>query len=453
MKSALQISHIYTIADAPLRGRDYWVVLVSSMEQIIGTALSCLIGIMLPMMQLVMNPQMSSVLQGIVGAMGLIGIGCGSIIIGRLSDKQGYLLYFRLCPIIIIVGSLICLLLTSVPMLMVGLFLIGVGVGGGYSLDSAYISELMPDKWRAVMVGAAKASCAFGFIFAAAISLWILKNHPNPHIWNYLVLIITVLGTLTLIMRLRWAQSPGWLMQRHEEAEAQEAATLLLGKGIKIQPLAPTEDVKPTPWGDMFKGKNLAKVVFSGIPWACEGLGVYGFGVFLPALIMALGMGSPHLAGMDKVIESVENTTIVNCFILPGFIIGLLLVRRINHVKMLYWGFIGSALGLGVLLWASLAHLPSWVMIIGFLIYELSLNAGPHLITYIIPAAIYPVADRGAGSGIAALLGKTGAIAGVILMPILLEAGGIKLVLIVSIAVMLLGALIGLIFGKILKLT
>ncbi len=202
----------------------------------------------------------------------------------------------------------------------------------------------------------------------------------------------------------------------------------------------------------MFKEKNLSDVVFSGIPWACEGLGVYGFRVFLPVLIMAFGMGSPHLTCMDKVIESVENTTIVNCFILPGFIIGLLLVRRINHVKMLYWGFIGSALGLGILLWASLAHLPSWVMIIGFLIYELSLNAGPHLITYIIPAAIYPVADRGAGSGIAALLGKTGAIAGVILMPILLSAGGIKLVLIVSIAVMLLGALIGLIFGKILKL-
>ena len=81
MKKDLQISHTYTIADAPLRGRDYWVVLVSSMEQIIGTALSCLIGIMLPMMQLVMHPQMSSVLQGIVGAMGLIGIGCGSILI------------------------------------------------------------------------------------------------------------------------------------------------------------------------------------------------------------------------------------------------------------------------------------------------------------------------------------------------------------------------------------
>ncbi len=46
------------------------------------------------------------------------------------------------------------------------------------------------------------------------------------------------------------------------------------------------------------------------------------------------------------------------------------------------------------------------------------------------------------------MLGKAGAVAGVILMPILLEAGGMTLVLGVSIAVMLLGALIGSVYGK-----
>ena len=68
--------------------------------------------------------------------------------------------------------------------------------------------------------------------------------------------------------------------------------------------------------------------------------------------------------------------------------------------------------------------------------------------TFRIPSAIYPVDDRGAGTGIAAMLGKAGAVAGVILMPILLEAGGMTLVLGVSIAVMLLGTLIGRVYGK-----
>ena len=119
---------------------------------------------------------------------------------------------------------------------------------------------------------------------------------------------------------------------------------------------------------------------------------------------------------------------------------------------MLTWGFIGSAAGMGLLLAAYLLHWPIWVSIAGFVIFELALNIGPHLITYIIPAAIYPVELRGAGSGIADFLGKVGAIVGVYLMPILLKSGGMKLVLIVTIAVMALGALVSAIYSRLLGL-
>ncbi len=60
--------------------------------------------------------------------------------------------------------------------------------------------------------------------------------------------------------------------------------------------------------------------------------------------------------------------------------------------------------------------------------------------------------DRGTGTGIAAMIGKVGAVTGVIIMPILLEAGGAKLVLIVSFFVMIAGAAISLIYGKALNL-
>ncbi len=50
------------------------------------------------------------------------------------------------------------------------------------------------------------------------------------------------------------------------------------------------------------------------------------------------------------------------------------------------------------------------------------------------------------------MIGKVGAVTGVIIMPILLEAGGAKLVLIVSFFVMIAGAAISLIYGKALNL-
>lgn len=428
--------------------KDYWIALVSSMEQIIGAGLSTVVGIMLPMMQLILHPGLPSAVQGIIGATGLIGIGVGSAVIGQLSDRYGYLLWFRLCPVIIMAGAAICWLLPHPAWLICGLLLAGIGVGGGYSLDSAYISELMPPKWRGVMVGVAKASSSAGFILTAVICYFWLKSDPDPHIWNCLILIIGASGAITLLMRIRWAESPGWLLEHGRRAEALEAARKFFGPKATLPQAAPAKSPSKAPsWGAMFRGSNLTRVIFSGIPWACEGLGVYGFGVFLPVLVMALGIESSTVTGMPKVIDSVAVTAVVNFFILPGFVLGLLIMNRCNHVKMLTRGFVLAGVGLILLLAAFLLKWPSWVMIAGFVIFEVSLNAGPHLITYIIPSEIYPVDDRGAGTGIAAMLGKVGAVIGVILMPILLEAGGMTLVLGVSIAVMLLGAAIARVYG------
>lgn len=74
--------------------------------------------------------------------------------------------------------------------------------------------------------------------------------------------------------------------------------------------------------------------------------------------------------------------------------------------------------------------------------FELFLNAGPHLITFILPTHVYPVADRGTGAGLAAGIGKAGAVIGAFIIPMLLRWGGATLVLGVSIAVMLAGALV-----------
>ena len=87
-----------------------------------------------------------------------------------------------------------------------------------------------------------------------------------------------------------------------------------------------------------------------------------------------------------------------------------------------------------------------------FIIFETALNAGPHLVTFIVPSRIYTVSERGAGMGIATMLGKVGAVGGVFFMPLLLHWGGITLVLWVSIIIQLIGAAITFIYGKKLNL-
>ena len=444
----------YNMADMPLRWGHIRVLIVGSMEQLIGAGLSTVAGIIIPMLKL-MEVQsdaepMSAFMQGVLGASGLIGISSGSAVIGSLSDRYGYLFFFRLCPVLITLGSLLIWLCPELWALILGLFIIGIGVGGGYTLDTDYISEIMPDKWKLFMVGVAKATSSIGFFAVAGICWWILSKDENVHIWNRLPLIIGALGLLTLILRIPFRQSPRWLMARGETAKAQAAVEYFLGKDVEIEPLPTRKStIKPTPWLQMFRGENLKKVIFSGIPWACEGVGVYGVGVFLPVLVMALGLNFTHdNGGFSSIISSVELTTIINFFIVPGFVLGLLLVRTHSHLRMLVRGFYASALGLILLLCAYLLHWPVAFSVIGFFIFEVALNMGPHLITFIIPAQIYDVGERGAGSGIAAMLGKIGAIVGVFMMPALLKWGGITLVLVACIVVSFIGGIISDVYGR-----
>ena len=99
-----------------------------------------------------------------------------------------------------------------------------------------------------------------------------------------------------------------------------------------------------------------------------------------------------------------------------------------------------SALSLGVLLVSYHFGLDRWISIIAFMAFELFLNMGPHLTTYVLPPKIYPVEDRGLGSGISASAGKLGAVIAVFLIPVLLKMGGMVLGL--GGAVMAVGAIV-----------
>lgn len=435
----------------PLRWGHIRVFIVASLGQMTGAGLATMVGIILPMIQIFRHPTLSSLGQGAIACTSLVGIMIGSMLFGRLSDKWGYLFFFRLCPFIILLASLLVYFLDGMTWLVVGLFFMGFGIGGGYSLDSDYISEIMPKRWRLLMVGGAKACSSLGNILVAGMSFFLLREWEDPHMWNRLVLMISVLAAIMLVCRIRFAQSPGWLIAHGRPQQAEQAVRFFLGPDVEIGEIRSRprkKEARKVSMASLFRDGGVKKVLFSGIPWACEGMGVYGIGVFLPVLVMALGIESSSEGAFERIIESVKTTTYINLFILPGFLLGLYLVNRWYHVRTQTWGFLLCAAGLGVLLAAYKFHLPVWIAVAGFMSFELFLNAGPHLMTFIIPPQIYPVAERGSGAGLAAAFGKLGAVVGVLFIPLLLKWGGVQLVLWVTIAVHLLGALVTAVVGR-----
>lgn len=436
------------LATMPLGIRQILIMIAASLGQFIGQGLATLVGIVIPLIQLVAHPELSSGIQGLMGCISLIGIMVGTVVFGRLSDRYGYLFLFRLCPLIILATSLICVFIHSVPVLLVSLFLMGFAIGGEYSLDPDYISELMPAKWRTFMVGLAKALASAGSAVVAIICYVMITKSKDPAIWPDLFYITGAIAAIMFISRLWFAQSPQWLMSRGHAAEAQKAVEKFLGPNVRMisdvaAATSSKPQAKPESMGAFIK-EHLRKIILTGVPWACEGLGVYGIGIFLPVLIMSFKIDSlPATAPeIEHITHSVGLTFVLTLVMMLGFGLGLYLLKKENHVRMQIVGFWGSAVGLGLLMAAYLCHWPSWVAIAGFVIFELFLNAGPHLITFILPSQVYAIENRGTGTGIAAGIGKAGAVAGAFIIPVLLKSGGPTTVMIVSISVMVAGALI-----------
>ncbi|MCH5235263.1 MAG: MFS transporter [Muribaculaceae bacterium] len=443
----------YTIDDAPLTWRHYFITGVASLGQLIGTGLATLVSVIIPLYQLVAHPELSSFMQGLVGAMDLIGIMVGSTILGKLSDRYGYLFFFRLCPAIVCVASVVTLIWPSLPVLIICLFFMGFGIGGEYSLDSNYISELMPTKWVFFMVGLAKAASAFGNILVAGICFLMVRDWTSADLWPRLMWIMIIISGVMVLTRIYFWESPKWLLERGKMDLAEIDVHHFLGNNVNVttDDLTPDEIQHHQGGGTKpgFFKRNWENIIFTGIPWACEGLGVYGIGVFLPILVLALGLehSTAGEAPLMKVTSSVEITLWISCIILPGFILGLYLIKKMDAAKIQWIGFLLSAVFLLVLLLAYDHHWAKWISIVAFMAFELFLNMGPHLITFVLPPKVYPVADRGLGSGIAASLGKVGAVLGVFFIPVLLHAGGSSLVLIVSIIVMLVGGAVTILFN------
>lgn len=443
-----------TIENAPLSWRHIWIVAVASMGQMLGTALATVVSVIIPMIQILGHPELASWEQGLLGAIDLIGIAIGATVLGKLSNRYGYLLFFRLCPALVLVSSLVAIFIPDITVVMIALFAMGFGIGGEYSLDSDYVSELMPSKWKSTMVGVTKTASALGNIIVAGVAYLLILHWREASCWPRLLWLMVVFSGIMILSRVYFAPSPKWMQDHGQLQKAQEAVRFFLGKNVVLPEVsknavnADSQLKNPEePTFGKFLRKNIKQVILTGIPWACEGLGVYGIGVFLPILVLALGITHDTATGIMHVASSVEITFWISCIILPGFIIGLFLIPKLRSTFQMAWGFYLSAVMMVILLLAFHFKWPAWISIVAFMGFELFLNIGPHLITYVLPPEVYPVAVRSLGSGIAASLGKIGAVVAVFFIPVILRSGGVVAVLAVSAGVMLIGGVVTSVFA------
>jgi MFS family permease len=382
-----------------------------------------IVGVAIPLIKLDFEPAPSALEIGLVSSAAVIGAIFGAVIIGRLGDRVGRSLVFKVDLAIFVVFALLSALAPTVGWLIVFRFFLGVGVGADYPIAASYVTEIAPRRHRARMLVGAFSFQAVGQLLGVLVGLAILHLDPNTSAWRPMLAFGVVPALVIVFLRRGVPESPKWLAGVGRSEEAAEVCSAFCGRPVTPDDMAEaadTESAGRSAYRELFGRTGRRRTVLTTVPWFFMDIATYGVGVFTPTIIAAIGITATVSATVTPEIAddiaSTKGAFVVDLFLVLGFGVALLIINRVGHITMQAVGFVAMTAGLALLAYTSSLpgggnnNLP--LVFLGFAVFNLFMNAGPNAITFILPAEVFPTRIRSTGHGLAAACGKAGAALG-----------------------------------------
>jgi MFS family permease len=144
---------------------------------------------------------------GLLNTLTLIASAIGSFVFGLLADRFGRRRMLSQSILTYSIFTFACGFSTSITMLAVFRFLLGLGMGGEWNSGATLVAETWPSAWRGRALGIVQSSWAIGYALAAVVAnvviarmnwrwvffagvlpalvtLWIQHRVPEPALWE-----------------------------------------------------------------------------------------------------------------------------------------------------------------------------------------------------------------------------------------------------------------------------
>ena len=170
-----------------------------------------------------------------------VGSLIGAFFFGWLADRIGRMpvLYFTIACFSVPSGIMYFTPTGSWHFLVVFRFLVGLGVGGLYSVDLPLVQEFMPVRIRGAVGGIVAALCPAGTLLGSVSAAFL-----TPLIgWRGLFLIGLVPASISILFRLWLRESPRWLLSRGRYEDALKSINWVTGDNISLSDVDLTKDV------------------------------------------------------------------------------------------------------------------------------------------------------------------------------------------------------------------
>lgn len=321
---------------------------------------------------------------GWIGAINSIGMAVGAMAFGMLADRLGRRQVFVLTLLLFAIASGLSALASSLAVLMVLRFFIGMGLGGELPVASTYVSERVPAHERGRIVVLLESFWALGWILAALIAYFVMPRFAPDTGWR----VALMLGALPAVYAL-------YLRRKLPDDRPAGAGAERLPWTQRLCAL----------WAPAHRRSTLMLWVL----WFTVVFSYYGMFLWLPSVMVGKGFA---------LIKSFEYVLLMTLAQLPGYFTAAWLIERAGRKFVLVVYLLGTAASA----WAfGNASTESALLLYGALLSFFNLGAWGALYAY--SPENYPAPFRASGVGTAAAVGRVGGILGPLAIPVLTAQG------------------------------
>ena len=354
-----------------------------------------------------------------LGSSALMGAAVGQLFFGWLGDRLGRRKVYGVTLTVMAIAAVGSALsvpiagLSTVTVLILWRFVLGVGVGGDYPLSATIMSEYSNVQSRGKLVASVFAMQGFGLLVGAGTSLGVVYFAPSLDIsWRLILGLGAVPALLTIYYRIRMPETPRFSLAHGAVGEAARTVGSITGVAV-----ASTGSSRPArvPLRQFFR--SYALLIFgTAATWFLLDIAFYSTNIFNPLILKEIGFAnaSSYPPLQQVRLLATGNVLIALFASVPGYWAAVALIDRVGRRPLQYIGFAVMAvafltLSLG---WGTLVGiLPAFLAIYGLTFFFA--NFGPNTTTFVYPSEVFPTAFRTTGHGIAAAAGKIGAVVAV----------------------------------------
>lgn len=352
---------------------------------------------------------LTTLTEGLVTSVLLIGAALGAISCGRMNDTLGRKKTLTNLAVVFLFGTLGAVFAANFAVMLPARFILGFAVGGASVTVPVYLSELAPTERRGTLSGRNELAIVIGQMMAFIINAVIANLWGEyPGVWRIMLAVCAIPAVVLFLGMQRMPESPRWLIAtgRHEDALAVlmqvRTEDHARAEMAEVQQLTEEEaQTRMSDWSD-FRIPWVRRVLIGGLGLAiaqqCTGINA----------VMYYGGRLLVAAGFSQNAALIANIAPGVISVLGSAICLFFLIDRVPRRKLIIAGLIATTTCHGLIVLCSMllpdGAVKAYMVLALIVAFVFCMQLALNVPVWVCLSEVFPLRMRGVGMGICVLV-------------------------------------------------